>query len=118
MPQANRTYVRRYWPSVFMALDENVLDYEEMILMALATIAAEAGDFDITVREYVSRYNTTDNARAGGHYFDMYDSRAELGNEGEPDGCKYRGGGAIQLTGRYNYRAVGKELGLPLEEKA
>ncbi len=47
MPQANKTYVRRYWPAVYMALDEADLDYEEMMLMALATIAAEAGDFDL-----------------------------------------------------------------------
>jgi len=100
-----------------MALDEADLDYEEMMLMAVATIAAEAGDFDITVREYVSRYNTSETARAAGHYFDMYDSRTDLGNQGKPDGYKYRGGGAVQLTGRYNYREIGKELELPLEEK-
>lgn len=100
-----------------MALDEEDLDYEEMMLMALATIAAEAGDFDITVREYVSRYNTSDDARAKGHYFDMYDDRSDLGNQGKPDGYKYRGGGAVQLTGRYNYREIGNELRLPLEQK-
>lgn len=117
MPQANKTYVRRYWPAVYMALDEADLDYEEMMFMALATIAAEAGDFDITVREYVSRYNTSEGARAAGHYFDMYDGRADLGNQGKPDGYKYRGGGAVQLTGRYNYCEIGKSLGIPLEEK-
>jgi len=117
MPQANRTYVRRYWPAVYMALDEADLDYEDMMLMALATISAEAGDFDITVREYVSRCNTSEEARAAGHYFDMYDSRGDLGNRGAPDGYMYRGGGAMQLTGRYNYSEIGKVLGLPLEEK-
>lgn len=30
---------------------------------------------------------------------------------------RYRGGGAVQLTGRYNYRDVGKEMGVPLEDK-
>ena len=117
MPQANRTYVKRYWPAVYMALDEADLDYEEMMLMAFSTIAAEAGDFDITVREYVSRYNTSEEARAAGHYFDMYDGRGDLGNRGAPDCYKYRGGGAVQLTGRYNYVEIGKALGLPLEEK-
>lgn len=34
-----------------MALEEEGLDYEEMKLMSLATIAAETGDFDITVME-------------------------------------------------------------------
>ncbi len=108
MPEANRIYVVRYWPVVYMALDERGLDYEEMMLMTLATIAAEAGNFNIAVREYVSRYNTTDEGRARGHYFDKYDDREDLGN---------RGGGAIQPTGKYNYRDIGREMGVPLEDR-
>lgn len=117
LPYANKTYVSRYWPVVYMALDERGLDREEMMLMALATISAEAGDFDIAVREYVSRWNTSDEGKATGHYFDLYDSRTDLGNKGKPDGWRYRGGGAIQLTGRYNFAAAGKEIGVPLEDK-
>jgi len=100
-----------------MALDERGLDYESMILMTLATIAAEAGDFNICVREYVSKWNTSDEGRAGGKFFDLYDGRADIGNRGEPDGWRYRGGGAIQLTGRFNYAAAGRAIGIPLEEK-
>jgi putative chitinase len=100
-----------------MALDEEGLDYEEMMLMALATIAVEAGNFNIAVREYVSRYNTTEEGKQRGHYFDKYDDRSDLGNCGAPDGMRYRGGGAVQLTGRYNFRDVGKEMGVPLEDK-
>lgn len=92
-PGANKTYIRRYWPIVYMALDENGLDYDEMVLMTLGTIAAETGNFNITVREYVSRYNTTPEGRRRKHYFDKYDDREDLGNRGKPDGYEYRGGG-------------------------
>ena len=116
MPGARVDYISQYWPVVHMALDEFSLDYEDMILMALGTIAAETGSFDITIREYVSHYNTSANGRLRGHYFDLYDDREDLGNTGEPDGERYRGGGAIQLTGRYNYREVGDTIGIPLED--
>jgi len=116
MPEANKTYIKQYWPVVYMALDELGLDYEEMLLMALGTISAETGNFNIAVREYVSQYNTSANGRMMNHYFDLYDYRDDLGNMGTPDGERYRGGGAIQLTGRYNFREVGRKLKLPLED--
>jgi len=116
MPEANKTYIKQYWPVVYMALDEYGLDYEEMVLMALGTIAAETGNFNIAIREYVSQYNTSPNGRMMGHSFDLYDHRDDLGNTGKPDGERYRGGGAIQLTGRYNFREVGRKLKIPLED--
>ncbi|MCH7518876.1 MAG: hypothetical protein IH964_07580 [Candidatus Dadabacteria bacterium] len=75
MPEANKTYIKQYWPVVYMALDEYGLDYEEMVLMALGTIAAETGNFNIAIREYVSQYNTSPNGRMMGHSFDLYDHR-------------------------------------------
>lgn len=116
IPQANKTYVKRYWPIVLMALNEQNIDDAPMVLMALGTIAAETGNFDICIREYVSRYNTSPQGRKVGHTFDLYDTRSDLGNLTKGDGYDYRGGGAIQLTGRYNFREIGKKMNVPLDK--
>jgi putative chitinase len=39
----------------------------------------------------------------------------ELGNTNPGDGYRYRGGGILQTTGRYNYRAMGKLTGVDFE---
>jgi peptidoglycan hydrolase-like protein with peptidoglycan-binding domain len=94
-------------PFVLQALTAAGLGDKDMILMALATIRAETGNFT-PLSEFQSKFNTA----PGGPPFGLYDNRADLGNQGPPDGANFRGRGYIQLTGRTNYRIHGAAIGL------
>jgi len=94
-------------PPVCDALAGRELTDKPMVLMALATIRAETEGFE-PVAEGRSRFNTS----PSGHPFDLYDHRRDLGNQGPPDGERFRGRGYIQLTGRDNYARYGKAIGL------
>jgi predicted chitinase len=109
---APRANVERHLPVVLAALKAAGLDDRDMVLMALGTIRAETAGFE-PISEKPSKYNTSP---GGPHPFDLYDHRASLGNQGPPDGGRYKGRGFIQLTGRANYRLYGERLGQPLEE--
>src|SRR5271169_1182208 len=107
VPYAPRANIEANLPFVLNALIAPELADTSMILMALATIRAATGSF-LPISEFESQFNTS----SGGHPFDLYDSRADLGNQGAPDGERFKGRGFIQLTGRGNYVFHGLAIGL------
>jgi peptidoglycan L-alanyl-D-glutamate endopeptidase CwlK len=95
-------------PAILTALEASQCD-RSMLLMALATIRAEAESFT-PLAEFQSRFNTP----SGGTPFSLYDHRKDLGNQGPPDGHSFRGRGYVQLTGRANYAKFGPIVGVDL----
>src|SRR5579885_167032 len=106
-PQTPRANIEEHLPPVLDALVAPALTEKCMVLMALATIRAEAECF-APVSEAVSRFNTS----PGGHPFDLYDFRKDLGNQGPPGGERFTGRGFVQLAGRANYASCGAAVGL------
>jgi len=98
--------IARNLPHLLEALRQFSIVDKPMLLMALATIRAESEAFE-PVDELPSRFNTS----PGGHPFDLYDHRIDLGNRGRPDGERFKGRGFVQLTGRANYQRIGRLIG-------
>ncbi len=101
--------IRTYLQPVLDALNEAGLGDRDMVLMALATIAAESAGFE-PLSEFKSRYNTA----PGGEPFALYDGRRDLGNLAPGDGARFKGRGFVQITGRDNYRRIGAKIGVDL----
>lgn len=106
-PAAPLGSIKRYLPPVLSELERRGLTTIPVVLASLATIRAETEGFE-PIDEGRSRFNTSPN----GHPFDLYDNRRDLGNQGPPDGERYKGRGFVQLTGRANYTTYGRSIGL------
>ncbi len=108
-PATRRGNIETHLPFVVQALTDDGLTDRPMVVMALATIRAETEGF-VPIDEGLSHLNTD----PGAHPFNRYDSRDDLGNQGRPDGERFKGRGFVQLTGRHNYGEIGAELDLAL----
>ena len=106
-PHTPRGNISTNLPFVLNGLVGEQLVDKPMVLMALATIRAETESFR-PISEGQSQFNTS----PSGHPFDLYDNRRDLGNQGSPDGERFKGRGFIQLTGRFNYQKHGVAIGL------
>lgn len=109
MPDTSKANVTAHLPDVLAALKAAGLSDRCMVLMALATIYVETGQFK-PLGEFQSVFNTS----PGGPPYDLYDDRTDLGNQGPPDGATFKGRGFVQITGRSNYAKYGPLVGANL----
>ena len=97
----------------FRSLEEN-LNYSESALNAV--FGRYFGD---SPKRNAAEYARNPEKIANYVYMDEFRSaRGALGNTQEGDGWRFRGRGLKQLTGRNNYAAFGKTVGMTAEEAA
>jgi predicted chitinase len=99
MPGLGRTTAQAYLPFMEQAMNEFQINTPNRAQMWLAQVGHESGSL---------RYMQEIASGAA------YEGRRDLGNTQPGDGRRYKGRGPIQLTGRANYTAAGKALGLDL----
>jgi putative chitinase len=99
MPNLASAKAEEYLPLLNAAMQERYIDTAWRQAAFLAQLAHESGEF---------RYMEEIASGAA------YEGRKDLGNTQPGDGKRFKGRGPIQLTGRANYTAASKALGLDL----
>jgi putative chitinase len=96
MPQSTEKNRLKYidWLNYFMPIYK--IDTEKRVAAFIAQIGHESGQL-----RYIEEL-------ASGS---AYEGRKDLGNTQAGDGIKFKGRGLIQITGRFNYEELSKDLG-------
>ena len=96
MPQSTEANRQKYleWLNYFMP--KYAIDSDDEIAAFVAQIGHESGQL-----KYAEEI-------ASGK---AYEGRRDLGNTQQGDGVKFKGRGLIQITGRFNYTQLSKDLG-------
>jgi putative chitinase len=121
--------IMRQAPSKFLfplnaAMGKYEINTGKCVAGFLAQLAVESNQLRHTHELWTSKKNfqltgvnrPPHTATSQKDYFEYwYGNRQDLGNITAEDGYTYRGRGAIQITGRDNYRRIGIGIGQPLE---
>lgn len=99
MPNLSRDKAEAYLPHLNRAMAEANINTPQRQSAFLAQLAHESGQL-----QYMEEI-------ASGA---AYEGRSDLGNTQPGDGTRFKGRGPIQLTGRANYAAASRDLGIDL----
>ena len=96
MPQSTKANRQKYleWLNYFMP--KYAIDSDKQVAAFIAQIGHESGQL-----KYAEEI-------ASGR---AYEGRKNLGNTEKGDGIRFKGRGLIQITGRFNYTQLSKDLG-------